>query len=119
MGGSNWVLNQDGTINSPANPAAPGSTVIFYATGGGQTNPAGVDGSLEAAPYPSPLAPASATIGGTKAAVAYAGAAPGFIAGLLQVNVQVPSSLTSATASPLVLTIGDASSQSACTIAVK
>lgn len=106
-------------MNSPANPAAPGSTVIFYATGGGQTNPAGVDGSLAAAPYPSPLAPVSVTIGGTKAAVAYAGAAPGFIAGLLQMNVQIPTGLSSVAASPLVLTIGSASSQSVCTLAIK
>jgi uncharacterized protein (TIGR03437 family) len=119
LGSSDWVLNQDGTINSPANPAAPGSTVIFYATGGGQTNPAGVDGSLEAAPYPSPLAPASATIGGIKAAVAYAGAAPGFIAGLLQINVQIPVGLAASPASPLVLTIGSASSQPSATIAIK
>jgi uncharacterized protein (TIGR03437 family) len=91
--------------------------VIFYATGGGQTNPAGVDGSPAAAPYPSPVEPVSVTIGGTKAAVAYAGAAPGFIAGLLQINVQIPTGLLST--APLILTIGSASSQPASTITIK
>jgi uncharacterized protein (TIGR03437 family) len=118
-GVAKWVLNQDGTINSPTNPASPGSIVILYATGGGQTNPAGVDGSLAAAPYPTPIEPVSLTIGGSKAAVAYAGAAPGFIAGLLQINVQIPTGLASSAASPLVLTIGTASSQSVCAIAIK
>jgi uncharacterized protein (TIGR03437 family) len=118
LGSNQWAVNQDGTINSPANPAAAGSVVVIYATGGGQTNPAGVDGSLAAVPLPSPVAKVSVTIGGQNATILYAGAAPGLVAGLLQINVQVPASLPSAPA-PLVLTIGSASSQSGCAIAVK
>ena len=33
------VLNQDGTINSPANPAVPGSVISIFATGGGKLTP--------------------------------------------------------------------------------
>ncbi|HVV44591.1 MAG TPA: hypothetical protein VHC72_05275, partial [Bryobacteraceae bacterium] len=33
------ALNQDGRLNSGANPAAPGSVIAVFATGGGQTNP--------------------------------------------------------------------------------
>ena len=40
------MLNEDGTLNGPANPAAKGSVVVFYATGGGQTDPPGVDGEI-------------------------------------------------------------------------
>jgi uncharacterized protein (TIGR03437 family) len=117
LGPSQWAVNQDGTINSPANPAAAGSVVVFYATGGGQTNPAGVDGSLAEVPLPSPVANVSVTIGGASATILYAGAAPGLVAGLLQINVRVPSGLPSSSA--LSLNIGGAFSQSGCTIAIK
>jgi uncharacterized protein (TIGR03437 family) len=117
LGSSQWVVNQDGTINSPANPAAAGSEVVFYATGGGQTNPAGVDGSLAAVPLPAPVGKVSVTIGGANATILYAGAAPGLVAGLLQVNVRVPTGLPSPAA--LLLNIAGASSQPGCTIAIK
>ncbi len=114
-----WAFNQDGTSNSPANPAAAGSIVVFYATGGGQTNPPGVDGSLAALPLPSPLGNVSVTIGGAAATIIYAGAAPGEVAGLLQINVRVPNGLPSPSSAALVLNIGNASSQSACTLAIR
>ncbi|HTB09959.1 MAG TPA: hypothetical protein VK752_00235 [Bryobacteraceae bacterium] len=119
LGASQWVLNQDGTINSPSNPAAAGSAVTLYATGGGQTNPAGVDGSLAAVPLPAPVAKVSLTIGGANASVLYAGAAPGLVAGLLQINVRVPAGLSSSSPAALVLNVGGASSQAGCTIAIK
>ena len=42
--GQGSILNQDGTVNSASNPAPVGSYVSVYATGEGQTNPAGIDG---------------------------------------------------------------------------
>ena len=33
--GQGYILNQDGTLNSPANPAAPGDQVTIFATGAG------------------------------------------------------------------------------------
>lgn len=117
-GGSQWVFNQDGTINSAANPAAGGSVVVFYATGGGQTNPAGVDGSLATTPFPAPTGKVAVTMGGANAQILYAGAAPGFVAGLMQINAVVPGGL-GAGAAPLVLTIGSGSSQAGCAVAVR
>jgi uncharacterized protein (TIGR03437 family) len=38
------AINQDGTVNSQANPAPPGSVIAFYATGLGQTDPPSNDG---------------------------------------------------------------------------
>src|SRR5262249_14728797 len=43
-GGPALATNQDGAPNSRANPAAAGSVVSLFATGEGQTNPAGIDG---------------------------------------------------------------------------
>ena len=114
-----WVLNQDGTLNSPSNPASPGSVVVLYATGGGQTTPPGVDGSLAAAPYPVPKQAVTVTIGGVNAELHYAGAAPFEVAGLLQINAVIPSGLVPSDKAALVLAIGLATNQSGCTVALR
>ena len=63
-------------------------------------------------PYPVPLAPVTLSIGGRPGQINYAGAAPGLVFGVLQVNAVVPSGL-SAGPQRLVLTVGknDNSSQ--------
>ena len=113
-----WVLNQDGTLNSPANPASPGSIVVLYATGAGQTNPPGADGSLAAAPFPAPQQTVTVTIGGVGAQLLYAAAAPFEIAGLLQINAVIPPGVTASNTTALVLVVGGAPGQSGCTVAV-
>jgi uncharacterized protein (TIGR03437 family) len=50
------------------------------------------------------------------AAIVYAGAAPGEVAGLLQINARVPSGLPAPSAATLVLNIGGASSQTGSTV---
>jgi uncharacterized protein (TIGR03437 family) len=92
------ILNEDGTVNSPLNAAAAGSTCVLYATGLGQTTPALSDGQLSnfsGSQYPQVSQPVTLTIAGTEASVQYAGAAPAFVAGLFQVNFQVPPNLPS------------------------
>ena len=49
----------------------------------------------------------SATIGGLPAVVQYAGAAPGEVAGLMQVNLQIPSGIQSGGYVPVVLRVGN------------
>ena len=44
--GQGAVLNEDGTLNTPSNPAPIGSIITFFETGEGQTTPNGVDGAL-------------------------------------------------------------------------
>jgi uncharacterized protein (TIGR03437 family) len=119
-GGQASAFNSDGrTLNSSATPAAPGSTIILYGTGDGQTSPGGVDGQLAVAPAPlsMPLLPVSVTIGGVPAMVQYAGAAYGEVAGMLQINVVIPPTV-SGSAVPVVVQVGNASSQAGVTIAV-
>jgi uncharacterized protein (TIGR03437 family) len=111
------ALNQDGSYNSASNPAARGSTVVLFATGEGQTDPPGVDGLVAGSTYPKPLLPVSITIGGQPASLAYYGAAPGETAGLMQLNVVVPSNIDAGSAA-VVLTVGNASSQPGVTLAV-
>jgi len=88
------ILNQDGTLNSPSNPAARGSVVSLFGTGGGTTAPGGITGGI--APL-SPLGyltlPVAVQIGPYQADVFYAGTAPTLISGVFQLNVRVPDAV--------------------------
>ncbi len=112
------MLNENGSFNSPSNPATKGSIVTMFATGEGQTDPPGIDGMLSADPLPKPQLPVSLRIGGLTAEVLYAGAAPGF-AGLLQVNARVPNDVAAMDDVEVLLTIGSSTSQSGVTMAVR
>jgi uncharacterized protein (TIGR03437 family) len=118
LDGQGAIINQDGTINSSTNGAPVGSTVSIYATGAGQTNPAGVDGAISAdkLPLPEPVENVSVQIGGLPATVAYAGAAPGEVSGLLQVNATIPAGVQTGASVPVVITVGTASSQAGVTV---
>lgn len=114
------AINQDGSINGAAHPASAGQFIALYATGFGQTNPAGQDGALNATPLPIPLAAVSATIGGKPATITpggYDGGAPGAVAGVMQVNVQVPAGLAAGNV-PVVIQVGSAPTQTGVTMVV-
>ena len=111
------AANSDGSINSAANPAKPGSVVTLYITGAAQTNPPATDGSVANTTANIAL-PVTVTIGGQNAPVSYAGAAPGIVNGIYQINATVPSSLPYGGDLPVVIEVGDALSQNGVTIAV-
>src|SRR5665213_440080 len=113
------AVNQNGSLNSAANPAKAGSIVSVYLTGEGQTSPGGTDGKIaSAAPYPMPVLPVTATVGGQTATVAYAGAAPTSVAGLMQVNIQIPAGVQTGAAVPVTVSVGGIAAQSGVTLAV-
>lgn len=117
--GQGAVLNQDSTLNSPSNPAARGSVVVLYATGAGLMNPAQIDGQVTGNNPPITSLPVSVQIGGASAQVQYAGAAPGLVAGVLQVNCVVPQSVSPAESVPVQLTVGNATSPAGVTMAIQ
>jgi uncharacterized protein (TIGR03437 family) len=118
-GGQGAILNQDTSYNSAAIPAAKGSIVILYATGEGQTTPGGIDGKLAlTSPLPQPVLPVSVTVGGQQAQILYAGAAPTYLAGLMQINARIPLSVGSG-AQPVVVTVGNSASKAGVTVAVR
>ena len=117
--GQGAILNQDSTVNSASNPATKGSIVAIYATGAGQTNPASTDGQITGSSLPTPLLPASVQIGGQDAKVVYAGAAPGLIAGVVQINATIPANAPSGPAVPIVLRVGTVGSQAGVTVAIQ
>jgi uncharacterized protein (TIGR03437 family) len=113
------VLNQDNSLNGASNPATVGTTIQIFATGGGQTVPASITGTLAGTLLETTALPVTVTIGGADAPVTYHGSAPGEVAGLLQVNTVVPSGISPGPAVPLIVTVGGRQSQSGVTIAVR
>ena len=89
------VVHQNGTLVTAKNPAQVGETVSLFLTGLGAVNPTIADGS--AGPV-QPLSAASAKIqayiGGMAATVGYSGLAPQ-LAGLYQINLTIPTGVTS------------------------
>ena len=45
--GDGAILNEDGTVNGPSNPALKGSVAVLFVTGEGQTTPTGVNGKSQ------------------------------------------------------------------------
>ena len=114
------AADQDGTFNGPSSPAAKGSYVTLYFTGGGQTNPAGITGSITGTSTLKWLTQAtSVTVGGVAATVAFDGAAPTFVDGVLQLNIQLDAGTPSGSALPVVIKVGNTSSPATATLAVQ
>ena len=111
------ALNQDGSLNGPSNPAAKGSYVTLYLSGGGQTNPAGVTGSVTGATLEYLLQVPSITVGGQPAEVTFAGAAPDYVDGLNQVNIRL-SANTPSGAQPIMISTGSGASPQTVTLSV-
>jgi uncharacterized protein (TIGR03437 family) len=116
--GPGAILNQDFTVNSAGNPAAAGSIIQIFATGEGETEPAGVDGRLALpATLARPKLPVRVFIGGVETEVVYAGAAPGLVAGVIQVNARVPAG-TAAGNVEVAFQVGEVRSRVGVTVAV-
>jgi len=118
--GAGAILNQDYSTNTPQNRAARNSIVQIFATGEGQTNPSGIDGKIAVSGgLPEPNLPVTVKIGGIDAAVHYAGAAPGLVAGVIQINAQVPGNVASGSAVPIEIRVGSNPSRSPITLAIQ
>ena len=113
------AVNQDNSLNTAGTPAKIGDVVVLFATGEGQTNPGGVDGKPATVPIPQPNLPVAVVIGGQTVKPQYAGGAPGEVAGVMQINVQIPSGIQIGNAVPVVVQVGSVSSQPGVTIAVR
>jgi uncharacterized protein (TIGR03437 family) len=116
--GPGQILNEDGSANSPSNPATAGSLVTLFGTGAGQTDPPGVDGLVTTDGTPAPNLPISVTIEGMTADVQSVGAAVSQVAGVFQVSVTIPDGLDSGDLA-VVVTVGTASSQNNLTVSVQ
>ncbi len=103
------ALNQDGSVNLPANPASRGAIVTVFATGTGLWEVDLADGAPALVPLPRPKLPVTVYIGGQPAELLYAGAAPGQV-GLMQLNVRIPTRTQPGQAA-IVVQVGDTYSE--------
>ena len=117
------VTHSNGTLVAPvgyfgssvnSSPAAPGETVILYASGFGETNPPVPSGQAVITPVPLAFPTTlSVSVGGKSAAVQFAGIT---IAGVYQVNFVVPS--VSPGDAPLIASVGARASQTGIKLSV-
>lgn len=118
--GQNQVaaLNEDGSVNSAANPVEAGKLIVLYGTGGGTFRTQPVDGAVVGVPLPEFLNALSLEIDGKPAELLYAGPAPGLVSGVFQINARVPQGVAGEKVNVLVRS-GATASLAGTTIAVK
>jgi len=117
-GGQGAIFNQDGGLNSIANPAPAGTIVVLFGTGAGQTTPAGEDGKLALTTFPTPLQPVTVFFEGAQGNVLYGAQAPTLIQGVLQINVRIPATVKPSPGVPIVVKVGTQQSPAWATVAV-
>lgn len=99
--GPGAILRSDFSLLTTANPTRRGETVLIYLTGLGQLSPALSDGAAASSTTLSRVTEnVNVYIGGQRATVSFAGAAPGF-AGLYQLNVVIPPNAPIGSAVPI------------------
>jgi uncharacterized protein (TIGR03437 family) len=111
-----------GSYNASSTPATAGWILVLYVTGEGVVVPPATTGSVTVAsgnppstPTPAAGAPTVLFNNKTPATLAFYGEAPGFVSGLMQLNVVVPPGAGTG-AVPVTVTIGGNSTQAGVTV---
>ena len=84
------ALNQDNSVNSQQNPAAPDSIVTIFASGAGLLYNQPADGSIPTVPASTPILPVAVLLNNRSIEVLYAGNAPSLVVNVLQINLRLP-----------------------------
>jgi uncharacterized protein (TIGR03437 family) len=117
--GQGAILNQDWSVNSTGSPAARGDVLMLFGTGGGITAPPSSDGQFSTGTPANLASPVTVTFGGASGDVLYAGAAPGMVAGVFQINVRVPANAPVGDNVPIVVKSGTSASPTTVTVALR
>jgi len=113
------IINQDGNSNGFSDAAPRGSIITMWATGAGQLNPAGNDGTIVTnGPFGTPVLPVTVFVDNQPAEVVYAGPAPNMVEGMLQINARIPVSASSGQVE-VVIKVGGYSSPNTVTVVVQ
>jgi uncharacterized protein (TIGR03437 family) len=122
--GPGAILNQDNSLNGPNHAAAKGSIVQVFMTGEGLTTPQEATGAITTVTLPppqvtpAPVQPVRVFLDGQQVPYTYAGEAPGMVAGVMQLNVQIPANAPSG-ALAIAVSAGGNMSQSGITVTVQ
>jgi len=116
--GQGAILNQDYTVNSASQPASAGDTIMLFGNGGGLPVSTIGDGGYGSGINNLAL-PVKVSIGGVDAQNLWAGAAPGMVAGVFQINVQIPDGASAGSAVPVRVTIGGTTSPDGVTMVIR
>ncbi|HLH44069.1 MAG TPA: PQQ-binding-like beta-propeller repeat protein [Bryobacteraceae bacterium] len=124
--GQGAILNEDGSLNSPANSAPLGSIITLFVTGAGSMEPAVADGAILDQPIPKPKLPVSVLFEDpsepgsiSPAEVVSAEGAPGSVAGVIQVKVRLPSWIKPGLMTPIYVEVGSESAEPGVTVAIR
>lgn len=115
--GAAAILNADGSLNTVSQPAPAGGVVSLYANGGGLTSPPLDDGQQDI--HPASLAGVQVLLNGASVPVLYAGSAPDLVAGVVQVNFQIPSDFPPSAAASVQLSINGIISPAGVTMSTR
>jgi uncharacterized protein (TIGR03437 family) len=108
--GQGVILNQDGSSNSPENPAGRGSVITMYMTGVGLSDPALPDGTIVESVLPKPRIPVVVSFEDPAdpygddfldAEIISAGGSAGRVAGFVEVKFRVPATARTGSAVPI------------------
>jgi uncharacterized protein (TIGR03437 family) len=83
------ALNEDGSVNSPSNPALPGSVITVFGTGFGALSPSPLDGMVLSSSL-SALQQTVSVFSPGFTTLLSAGPAPAQVAGMTQVRFRLP-----------------------------
>ena len=113
--GQGYILNNDGTLNTPQNPAAPGDRITIYATGVG---PVSFTNGFAVTRFPSNLFIDGFYCDGV---AAFQGSIAGFPGDVYQLTVYVPNppNFTYPALSPVILQMDGVSSQYGIAISIR
>lgn len=110
------------SVVASGRPAKPGEIISLFGTGFGPTNPVYQAGEIASVTVLAPIRdPITIAVGGTTLAasdVLFAGAAPGLISGLYQINIRIPAATADGDI-PVSVQIGGITSATGTTIPVK
>jgi uncharacterized protein (TIGR03437 family) len=105
------------TLNGSDRPIARGDILTLFITGEGSGAPAVAEGVLPpAGSWPRPLLPVRVLFGEAEGTVEFAGLV---FAGVTQINVRVPANAPSGGAVPVLVKVGNASTQAGVTVSIQ
>ena len=115
-----YVIGAGGveTLANQNAPATAGNPVVIYCVGLGAVSPSIAAGAITPPAYFNTVAPVTVTFGNQTVAAGFAGLTPG-LAGLYQVNVNVPPGVTPGTQVLVTISVGGKSSSGSIYMAVQ